>query len=607
MLTPASTARWRRQEANITGTPFSDTRDALAHVSANAPASDTLGDVMERMVSAFALTRGREHTLSYANAAFRKLMGDTASTAIESPVAGALNLRETAPLVTLLDRAYRTGIAVRAQHVDPSGRLVMQMSCNVWPVLTNTGVTESMLVELRPSTREEITIGLQREVAERLLVSALRDQMSAERAESSRRRANFLAEEGWRLGESLDEEVTIGAIQRTRLPHVGSWCVVDIITPDHTLHRLAVVHPDSEKQGVLAALEGRWTPELSDAFGLPAALRARETTPFQVDLAAVVASASHPADVIAALEVLGLGPSLVVPLRAGDRLLGAITFVTGRPDYEFSPEDMELANELADRSAAALDRARQYGESLALRLRAESANQVKSTFLGMMSHELRTPLNAIGGYVDLIDMELRGPVTEAQHKDLGRIRTTQRYLTGLIDDLLSLTKVNAGQVVYGTGDVDAHEVLEASRSLVAPLFAQRRLAYDDTSDDAEIVARGDRDKIVQILVNLLSNAIKFTPPGGTIQVGCTTTEKTVIIRVCDTGVGIPEEKLELIFDPFVQLNGSSLNAVAGVGLGLAISRGLARAMRGELIAECTPGDGARFTLTLPRAIEGCLA
>lgn len=565
--------------------------------NAMAASSGAFGDVMEGVASAFALTRGREHTLAYANAAFCVLVHESSSAALERPVASVLALRDGAPLLALLDRAFRTGIPVRAQRVSAEGGLSSPMTCSVWPTISPTGQTESLLLELRQSTREESTFGLQREIAERLLESALREQLSAEHAEASRRSASFLSDESRRLSVSLDEDETIEAIKRTTLPHTGSWCVVDLLAPDNTIQRLGVVHPDRAKQSILAALEGRWTPDASDAFGLPAAMRSAPTTG---DFAATVVNAANPSDVTEALQSVAAGPSLMAPLRIGDQLIGAITFIAADADYEFTAEDVRLANQLADHSAAALDRARRYGESLALRQRAESANLAKSTFLGMMSHELRTPLNAIAGYVELIDMELHGPVTEAQHRDLDRIRTSQRYLTGLINDLLSLTRVTAGQMAYRMGNVDAHEVIEASRSLVAPLILERKLVYEDTTADAPIIARGDRDKVVQILVNLLSNAIKFTPPGGAIQVGCTATQQTVFIRVCDTGIGIPTEKLEIIFDPFVQLDGT-LNAASGVGLGLAISRGLARAMQGELIAESSPGDGAVLTLTLPRA------
>ena len=557
-------------------------------------------DVMDRVPSAFALTRGPEHFVAYANAAFHALMGDTQAIELRGKITDALPAHTAMPLLAVLDRAFRLGISLHGQRLEDVGGMIYPLVCSVWPAQTFAGETDGLLIEVRPSTQAESSLALQREIAERLLVSAMREQQSAEYAESASRSATFLAGESRRLGESLDETKTIGAITRTTLPEAGAWCIVDIVDPDASMHRLAVIHPDPTKQAILADLDGRWVPRGDDQFGLPVAFRGGATSASSVDLGPIFADDTNAPDIAASLRSLGAGPSLTVPMLVDERLIGALTFVSASQTHVYTPDDIQLAQELAARSGAALDRARRHGESIALRIHAESASRAKSAFLGMMSHELRTPLNAIGGYVDLIEMELHGPISEAQRTDLGRIRANQRYLTGLITDLLNLTRLDSGQTVYNTGDILVPEVIEASRLLVAPLIAQRELAYDNSAVEPDVVARGDWDKVVQILVNLLSNAIKFTRPGGTIRVGCSATETGVMIRVTDTGIGIPQEKLELIFDPFVQLESSTLSTESGVGLGLAISRGLARAMHGDLIAESTQGHGARMTLSLPR-------
>ena len=561
-----------------------------------------LADVMDGMPYAFALTFGPLHKLVYANAAFRSLLGHNSLGAIGSSIGTDIVLRDGTPFAVLLDRAFRTGASVGRLHLDQADVLGPPLTCSIWPTLGGNAEVERLLIELRPSTPVEETLALQREVAERLLVSALRDQQSADDAEASRRSASFLANESRRLAQSLDESETIGAITRTRLPYVGAWCVVDLLADDHTMHRLTVIHPDPAKQAVLVALEGRWIPEANDLYGLPATLRDPDALTIAVDLAALLSDVSHPSELQEALQTLGAGPSLIVPMRVGDHLLGAIMFVGAMTGRAYTDDDARLATELAERSAAALDRARLYGESMASRIRAESASEAKSTFLGMMSHELRTPLNAIAGYVDLIDMELRGPVSAAQRTDLARIRTNQQYLTGLINDLLNLTKVSGGKIAYKVIDVVAQDVIETSRALVAPLMTQRHLEFCDRTDTSPCIMRGDHDRIVQILVNLLSNAIKFTAPGGKIEVACGATETAVSVEVRDSGIGIPADKLETIFDPFVQIDGNTLSAESGVGLGLAISRGLARAMNGDLMAESNAVEGTRLTLTLPRSI-----
>ncbi|MEO8336026.1 MAG: GAF domain-containing sensor histidine kinase [bacterium] len=554
--------------------------------------------LLQNLPSAFAITRGERHLLVFANAEFRHLVAPYGEILLlEHPIAAPFATRDAEGLTAILDGSFRTGVVVRSRRVDPQDDSELALLCSVWPELAN-GETQHLVVELRTATHAEVTVEIQREVAERLLLSALRERDIADVAETARRSANFLAQESRRLSESLDEGETLTAIGHTALPYVGDWCIVDTLHPDGVMHRL-VIHPDPAKQLIVDSLHGRWTPEADDEFGLPSALRSARSIVIAEDVDEVLGTAARDPVVYSALRKLGVGPLLTVPLVIRDRLIGALTFVSGRDDRPYTAEDIQLAEDLANRSATALDRARAYGEAIALKLKAESASQAKSVFLGMMSHELRTPLNAIGGYVDLIDLELHGPVTAEQHKDLARIRTNQRYLTGLITDLLNLTRVGSGHLTYAVGDITAAEMLAASVALVEPLISQRHLFYDGIECGDDVVARGDREKVIQILVNLLSNAIKFTPPGGRIGISCKASGQTVLIDIRDTGMGIPQEKLSVIFEPFVQVKGGSLSPESGVGLGLSISRSLARNMDGDLTVVSTLGQGSCFTLSLP--------
>ena len=281
--------------------------------------------------------------------------------------------------------------------------------------------------------------------------------------------------------------------------------------------------------------------------------------------------------------------------------MGAITFVSAQPGRPYSAAEVQLAEDLANRGALALDNAQVYDLALALKQHAETADRAKTAFLGALSHELRTPLNAIGGYVDLLDMGLRGPVTKEQHADFARVRTSQQHLLVLITELLNFVRVGSGNVSYAIADVDARDALTHAVALIEPLFGQKGLTWEGIRGEMGIVARADPEKVTQILVNLFSNAIKFTPAGGRISAGCEATGDTVHLRITDTGIGIPEEKLDAIFDPFIQLKEGLADRGSGVGLGLAISRDLARAMKGDLTVDSSEGKGARFTLSLPRA------
>jgi signal transduction histidine kinase len=258
-----------------------------------------------------------------------------------------------------------------------------------------------------------------------------------------------------------------------------------------------------------------------------------------------------------------------------------------------------------------LDLQRQIAEQMllgALRERgladdAETADRAKTAFLRAMSHELRTPLNAIGGYVDLLDMGVHGPVTEKQHVDLARVRTNQQHLAALITEILNFARVGSGSVSYAVSDVNCRDALRHAIELIEPLIAQQGLVFDGISGDSSIVARADPEKVTQILVNLLSNAIKFTPSGGHISAECGAQGDTATLSISDTGSGIAAEKLETIFEPFVQLKEGLADREGGIGLGLSISRDLARAMKGDLTVKSIEGKGTRFTLSLPRADE----
>src|SRR6202011_864320 len=233
---------------------------------------------------------------------------------------------------------------------------------------------------------------------------------------------------------------------------------------------------------------------------------------------------------------------------------------------------------------------------------AETADRAKTAFLRAMSHELRTPLNAIGGYIDLLDMGLRGPVTEEQHADLARVRTNQQHLAALITEILNFARAGSGSVSYAVSDVNGGEAIRHAIALIEPLIAQQGLVFDGISGDSSIVARADPEKVTQILVNLLSNAVKFTPAGGQISAECAAAADTVTLSISDTGLGIAADKLEAIFEPFVQLTEGLADRDGGIGLGLSISRDLARAMKCDLIVGSTEGKGPRFTLSLPRSI-----
>ncbi|HET6230701.1 MAG TPA: ATP-binding protein [Longimicrobiaceae bacterium] len=250
-------------------------------------------------------------------------------------------------------------------------------------------------------------------------------------------------------------------------------------------------------------------------------------------------------------------------------------------------------------------------EAEAARRAAESANLAKSQFLANMSHEIRTPINAVIGYTDLLEMGLGGPVSEAQHAYLQRVRSSSRHLLGLVNEILDFAKIEAGQVEVDSDPVPLLPAVRSALSLVATQAAERGVRLEERVECLPGAAFcGDEDRVRQILANLLSNAVKFTEPGGEVVVTCGLEAHPVdaqargegpwvSVTVADSGIGIPAVKLGAIFDPFVQVESGYTRSSGGTGLGLTISRRLSRLMGGDLTVSSEEGRGSRFCLYLP--------
>jgi signal transduction histidine kinase len=268
-------------------------------------------------------------------------------------------------------------------------------------------------------------------------------------------------------------------------------------------------------------------------------------------------------------------------------------------DAQHSADELAAANRRLQTTMTEAQSARAEAERA--RGDAEAANRAKSDFLAMMSHELRTPLNAIAGYAELIELGIHGPVTDAQRNALNRIARSQAHLLTLINDVLNFARVDSGQIQYAVEDVRMHETLAGIEPLVEPQIVARKLTFQYEACDPTIIAAADDDKVRQVVLNLLGNAVKYTPEGGRVTLACEADENVVRVHVRDTGPGIEPDQLPVIFEAFVQGHRALNRPNEGVGLGLAISRDLARGMGGDVTVETELGVGSTFTLALPRA------
>ncbi len=250
--------------------------------------------------------------------------------------------------------------------------------------------------------------------------------------------------------------------------------------------------------------------------------------------------------------------------------------------------ELAAVNERLRDALGAAEHERQRAETAAVdaalaQSRAEEANRVKSDFMRTMSHELRTPLNAIGGYVELLDLELRGPVTAAQRDDLHRIRHAQGHLLRIITDILTYARIEAGALEYRADEVALPSLLADVAALIRPQMGAKGQELSFMFDQADdLVARADGDKLAQVFLNLLSNAQKYTPVGGRVLITASRSADRLRVIIADSGPGIPADRHEAVFEPFVQAVGGLSRPHDGAGLGLTISRDMLRAMGGDL-------------------------
>ncbi len=425
------------------------------------------------------------------------------------------------------------------------------------------------------------------------------EQAARAEAEIAENRAALLAEASRVLGSSLDCETTLASVAGLVVPTFGDWCAVDMLAEDGTQRRIAVRHRDPEKVRWAEELHRRYPPDPAAPHGVQAVLRTG-VSEFYPETTEIIAAGARDEQHLNELKQIGLQSVIIVPLASRGRVMGAITLASAESGRRYDDSDLRVAEDLAQRVAVAVEHARLYQEASAARAEAEDANMAKSQFLASMSHELRTPLNAIAGYVQLLEEGISGPVNDKQLEYLRRTRRSQEHLLGLINDVLNFAKLEAGKVQFELAEIPLRETLAEVDDLISPQVGSKGLGYENKGCLTTIIVRADREKLRQILLNLMSNAVKFTPAGGRITVECGVLGGSASITVRDTGIGIPADKVEAVFEPFVQV-GKHLNR-EGTGLGLSISRELARAMQGDLVATSTVGKGSAFTVTVPRVV-----
>jgi signal transduction histidine kinase len=447
-------------------------------------------------------------------------------------------------------------------------------------------------------------------MAEQVQVASDDSARAVEQLTKSVSTQQFLADASRILAMSLSDQNLLSDVARFCVPIIADYCSVHLAGDDGTVRRVETAHRDPARLDAVRAFLAKYQYQLDGPGEVPNVIRSQ--LPLIVPRIELAAARKAAPDDETRDLVDAVRPSsfMCVPLVARGRSVGAISLTMTDSGRTFTSEDMELAMELARRTAVAVDNALIYRRSLALRLEAEAASSAKSDFLAKMSHEFRTPINAMIGYAELLEMQISGPISEAQAKQLARIRASGEHLTGLVNEILDFAKIEAGGMRVEPSNGIASDAVDAALTLIRPQAVHKGVELEGRPENGvKVEYVGDPQRVQQVLTNLLSNAVKFTPPGGKISVRWSAAERPNItterngywaaIAVEDTGVGIAAADIERVFDPFVQVDEGYTRSQNGTGLGLAISRKLAELMGGSLTVESTPGKGSRFTLWLP--------
>ena len=412
-------------------------------------------------------------------------------------------------------------------------------------------------------------------------------QVALRAAEESERRAERLqaATETLSSALSLSDVATLIIDQAIAALGASSGALAVVSEDGRSLQFVAL-------RGISVVGVGDTVP-LDSAMPLPTAMR--EDRPIILERPERIrevfpdAVAPHAADRVQAIAA--------IPMQNRGRVVGGLLVRFNAPRV-FSPGDRSFMSALSRIAAEAFERARLFEAERSARTAAESANRAKAAFLASMSHELRTPLQAALGFAQLLRSGVFGPINQEQSEALARVERSQTHLAGLIDDILDFARLEAGRVRVLLEAVQAKEIIDELVPLVEPQAVLKQISMSAQSPEGLVVAV-DRQRMRQVMINLVGNAIKFTDPGGAVRIVARPEGNRVRFDVHDNGVGIPADRLKEIFEPFVQVDDALTRTASGAGLGLAISRDLARAMGGELTVQSESGKGSVFSVSLP--------
>ncbi|MDZ7970229.1 MAG: ATP-binding protein [Nostoc sp. DedSLP03] len=439
---------------------------------------------------------------------------------------------------------------------------------------------------------------LMRDISQRRHLELQRQQLFANEqaariaAQAAEKRSNFLAEASSVLASSLDYRTTLTSVAQLAVPTLADWCIVDVI--EHNLPVIpnpVIVASEPGKGALLRELQQRYPISIDADYGPPKVLRTGKPELITNILESSLQQKSSNEEHFSLLCQLQVKSEMVVPLLVRERKLGTILFASAQPGRHYTTVDLEMAEELAQRAAFAIDNAQLYRQ-------AQEANRIKEEFLAIVSHELRTPLNSMLGWVQLIRIRKWDETTTS--KALETIERNAKLQRKLIEDILDISRIVQGQIRLNIRKIDLVPIIQAAIEAVHPTSEIKDIQVEFDLDSSVGQVMGDAERLQQVVWNLLSNAVKFTPNKGRVEVHLEQVNSNVQITVSDTGKGISTDFLPYIFERFRQADSTTTRADNGLGLGLAIVHHLVEMHSGTVCAVSEgEGKGAKFTVLLP--------
>ncbi len=475
-----------------------------------------------------------------------------------------------------------------ANHQEAYEAELVHRSGRTFPVEINGSDFYRDGVKVRVAALRDIT---ERKKAERTAALLIEERTAREAEERTRRQAEFLLEATQILSSSFDTSTTLRQLAHLAVRSLADFCVVTLRDGSDT-GSMIVVHADAARQAVLEEAARQWREHWQERHAVEQKQASGEAFLMPSITATDLDNMARDAEHRRLLGELDTRSLMSAPISIGGELIGSIMLASSQPDRVYATEDLALAQELSRRAALAIQAARSYSDALA-------ASRARDDLLGIVAHDLRNPLNTVSMASSFALEIIQDQADHPVRRQLEIIERTVEHMNRLIQDLLDASRVQAGHLALELLSTNPQLVIREALDMLYPLARHANVTLESMCDSGLPHVLVDRQRMVQVLSNLVGNALKFTPAGGRIVLGAQRHERHVRFTVSDTGNGIPEEQLPLIFGRFWQARSDR----RGLGLGLSIAKGIVEAHGGTIWADSKVGVGSTFGVDIPLSAE----